>query len=99
MPPGGLTRSITTESHIDEESGAVVFSGGPLLADDPEDFVLSIDVPDDFALKREVREDPPKGWPFREFQLTEEEANRYRHTLRAFDSNDLEEVRLDLVGK
>jgi hypothetical protein len=39
------------------------------------------------------------GWPHREIWLPVEEANRYRHTLKVYDTNDDEEVPLDLVGK
>lgn len=104
LPSSGLIFSRTTEIDVDvdvDENGDLnmTISGGPTLADDPGDFTLSIEVPDEFALKREAIEDPPIGWPFREFWLTVEEANSYRHTLRVFDSIDGEEIRPDLVGK
>jgi hypothetical protein len=75
------------------------FDGGPTLSDYLGDFVVSIEVPDDVALEHEAHEEPPMGWPFREFWLSPDLANRYRDTLKVFDSNDGEEVRPDLVGK
>lgn len=39
------------------------------------------------------------GWPFREFWLTPEEADRFLPTLKVYDSADGEEVQPDLVGK
>jgi hypothetical protein len=102
MPPGGMTFSRTTETAVtdsDEDSIKVEVSGGPVLMDFVGDFVLCIEVPDELALQWEVKEDTPAGWPFREFWLTPDQANQYRDTLVVFDSNDEEEVRLDLVGK
>jgi hypothetical protein len=101
IPPRGLTPSRTTEvtSEVDEDRIEVTMDGGPVLADDLGDFILSIQVPDDFALVREAHEDPPSGWPFREFWLTSEEADLYRDTLKVYDSSDGEEIRPDLVGK
>ncbi len=72
---------------------------GPILLDDPGDFVLSIEVPDEFALEVEVHSDHPKGRSSREFWLAPEEANRYPDTLRVYDSQYGEVVRPDLVGK
>ena len=88
MPPTGLTSSLTTEVTVEagEEDFQVTFAGGPVLADDLGDFVLSIEVPVHVATKYEVREDPPMGMPFREFWLPEEVANEYRGSLRVFDS-------------
>jgi hypothetical protein len=91
QPPVGLTLSRTaevTEAEIGDDSMAITIGGGPVLADDLGDFILSIDVPDEVALAHEAKEDPPSGWPFREFWLPPEVANTYRHTLKAFDSND-----------
>jgi hypothetical protein len=102
IPSSGLTFSRTTETDVaqtGEDSLKVTISGGPTLADDIGDFTLEIEVPADFALEREVHEDPPLGWPFREFWLTREEANRFLDTLKVYDSADGEEVRPDLVGK
>jgi hypothetical protein len=103
LPPGGLTPSITTETEIEPmDEGiaiAIAMSGGPMLADGGGDFLLAIDVPEDVALKYELNEDPPSGWPFREFGLPPEVANEHRHTLCVFDSKDGEEVRPDLVGR
>jgi hypothetical protein len=62
------------------------------------DFLLSIDVPDELALDKEAVYEP-SGGDFREFWLSPEEANRYRHTLKVHDFRDGEDVRPDLVGK
>lgn len=100
MPPEDIALSRTAEVHgseSDDADFAVEISGGPVLFDNPGDFVLSIDVPDDLALGREVINE--LGWPFREFHLAPEEANEYRQTLKVYDSQDGEEVRPDLVGR
>jgi hypothetical protein len=64
IPPRGLTLSRTTEvtSKVDNDRIEITMDGGPVLADDLGDFILSIEVPDDFALEREAHEDPPSGW-------------------------------------
>ena len=87
QPPSGLAFSRTTESRVDfdpdDHTAKVIISGGAVLADDPGDFVLSIEVPEDFARDRQIREEPgrvldpktgevlgdaePVSWPFREF--------------------------------
>jgi hypothetical protein len=69
MPPAGLTFSLTAETHakVDDEGNlAVEIGGGPVLADDMGDFVLSIRLPSEEIREHEVHEDPPQGWPFRE---------------------------------
>jgi hypothetical protein len=101
MPPVGLTFSRTTEADVEptDDGLEVTIDGGPVLADDPGDFILSIKVPDEVAREHEVTEDPPAGWPFREFWLPPEVANAYHHTLKVFDSSDGDEVRADLVGR
>jgi hypothetical protein len=102
MPPRGLILSRTTEVTAESDGDDVTMSmtGGPVLADDPGDFVIQIDVPNDVAAPFEARFDPaPTGWPFREFWLSPEVANQYHDTLRVFDSDDGEEVRPDLVRK
>lgn len=60
LPPGGLTFSRTTEVDVSDEGETVgmTISGGPVLLDDPGDFVLSIEVPDDLAREHVVTEEP-----------------------------------------
>ena len=86
----------------DDETLRMTVSGGPALADYMGDFVLEIEVPDEIAAPWEVKEEPPKGWPFREYWLAEELANEYRHTLVVYrwaHDVDLEQVPPELVGK
>jgi hypothetical protein len=98
-PPTGIDLSITAGVIPGSEDEPTRITGGPVLVTDPGDFILSIEVPNDLASQREVHEDPPGPWPFREVWLAPEEANRYLDTLKVFDSNDGEEVRPDLVGR
>ena len=61
LPPGGLTFSRTTEATTaadDDGNVHVTISGGPVLADDPGEYVLSIEVPDDIACEHFVVEEP-----------------------------------------
>lgn len=110
MPPGGLTFSRTTEMSAEhaEDGVEITVEGGPVLADDMGDFVLSVDIPDDIAAEYRVYEEEPLGWPFQEYYVEPDLANRYRHTLTVYDWNidggygtddDLVEIRPDLVGK
>lgn len=102
LPSQGATFSRTTEVLAVEEADGrvhIAIGGGPVLVDDVGDFVLTIEVPDDVALEHEVHEDPPAGWPFREFWMPPDLANRYWNTLKVLDSETGEEVRPDLVGK
>jgi hypothetical protein len=88
MPPGGLM-SRATEAELEQTGGTefkMTIDGGPSLLDDSGDFVFSIEVPDSVALANEIHEEPPSGRPFREFWLRQEEANRYRYTLRIIDA-------------
>ena len=97
MPPGGLIFSRTTEAEIEPTGGTeskVTIDCGSSLLDDAGDFVFSIEVPDSVALANEIYEEPPSGRPFRKFWLTEEEANRYRYTLKIIDAK----VQPDLLG-
>jgi hypothetical protein len=98
MPPRGLIISRTTEAEIEQTGGnefKMTIDGGPSLLEDPGDFVFSIEVPDSVALANEIHEEPPSGRAFREFWLTQEEANRYRYTLRIIDAK----VRPDLMSR
>jgi hypothetical protein len=100
--PAGLTFSRTAEATAEQTADdeiKITIGGGPVLADDPGDFVLSIEVPDDLSLEHEALYDEPEGWPFREIWLPEDVANRYRDTLKVYDPIDEEEIPLDLVGK
>jgi hypothetical protein len=103
MPPSGLTLSLVTDTHYertDEGAFSITLSGGPVLADDMGDLVLAIEVPDDEALhEMEVYEDPPQGWPFREYWLPPDVANRYRGTLRAWIPETDEEIPLALLAQ
>ena len=103
LPPAGLTRSLTTEAETTqtgENESKVVFSGGPMLADDMGEFQVSIDVPEQVAREHVVTEDPPMGWPFREFWLPPELANAYRSTLMVLiPEGPDEEVPLELFGR
>lgn len=101
LPPGGLTLSRATQVAEAVEVGEIRVSitGGAVLADDFGDFILAIELPDDLAATYRVAEDPPTGWPFREYWLSPEVANQLRYTLTVDDSDDGEEVRHDLVGK
>ena len=93
QPPGGLVLSRTAEIEADVTGDAMALrvSGGALLADDLGDFVMSIDVPGEMAAQFEVHEEPPAGWPFREYWLPADIANAHL--------GDGEEVRPDLVGR
>jgi hypothetical protein len=89
MTPGGLIPSLTTEVNAeldDEGNPRITVDGGPVMASDPGDFILSIEVPDELALEHEYHYDPLMGWPHREIWLAVEEANRYRHTLKVYDT-------------
>jgi hypothetical protein len=99
IPPTGLTFSRTTEVTAEPtETGiSLTIGGGGILADYIGDVVLSIDVPEAAALECEAREDPPAGWPFREFWLSPELANAHRSTLRAWVSESGEEIDPDLL--
>jgi hypothetical protein len=90
----GLTRSITTESHqVETPDGiGVQFSGGPLLSDYIGDFTLTIDVPAEDVMAYEAHDDDPQGWPFREFWIPPELANRHRSTLRVVVPDTDEEI-------
>ena len=97
MPPSGLIFSRTTEADIEPTCATefnVTIDSGSSLLDDAGDFVFSIEVPDSVALANEIHEQPPSGRPFRKFWLTEEEANRYRYTLKIIDAK----VQPDLLG-
>lgn len=77
----------------------VTIGGGAVLADGPGDFCLSIEVPDELLAQRRLEGDIGDEFGFKQYWLSPEEANRYRDTLKVYDSEDGEEVRLDLVGK
>jgi hypothetical protein len=98
QPPGGLVLSRTAEIEAVDAGMTVRIDGGPVLADDASYFIMSIDVPGKDLAECEIHEDPPPGWPFREFWLPPELANSHIDSL-AFDSDDGEEVRSDLVGR
>jgi hypothetical protein len=75
----------------EEERIGIVLSGGPVLVDDIGDVILSIEIPGDEVAQYEVHEDPPEGWPFREYWLPPYIANAYRSTLKVFISASGEE--------
>lgn len=77
----------------------LTIGGGLVLADDPGDFIMSIDVPEDVLRQHQLEGDIGEEFGFRQFWLTPDEANSYRGTLAVYDSHDGEEVRPDLVGK
>lgn len=105
MPPVGLTFSLTAEATAevdpdDDHRINMTIDGGPVLADYMGDFVLSIEVPDDEALHQmEIHEDPPLGWPFREYWLEPQVANQYLGTLKVFVPETGEEIPAELLGQ
>jgi len=74
-------------------------SGGTSVIDDPGDFNLVIDVPDDMVMRVGITEDPPRGWPFREYWLPAEVINAHRNTMVIVDTDGGEEVQPDFVGR
>lgn len=103
IPPAGLTFSRTAEMEVavDEVTGHIDarIGGGPVLADDLGDFIVSIAMPADVAAQYRITYEDPPGWPFQEYWLDPDVTNAYRHTFVVFDSDDGEEVRPDLMGK
>ena len=105
MPPVGLTFSLTAEATVegdpdDDHRVNVTIDGGPVLADYLGDFVLAIEVPDDEELHQmEIHEDPPLGWPFREYWLEPEVANQYLRALKVFVPETREEIPAELLGR
>lgn len=98
LTPTGFTLSRTAELKAEKTNEGIkmTISGGPVLADDLGDFIISIDVPDDLASEREVHEDPPAGWPFREYWLGVDDADRFRDTLALHIPETEEEVPLSI---
>jgi hypothetical protein len=94
LPPRGLTLSLTAEAEAEQtEKGLkTTIAGGPVLADDIGDFVLSIEVPSEIAKEYESHEEPPAGWPFGEYWLPPDVANAHREWLKVFISESGEEV-------
>jgi hypothetical protein len=85
IPSQGLTRSVNVDVEwtADDVPHETV-TPGPRLEDDIGDLTLVIDMPGTDVQPFEARYDPPQGYPFREYWLPPELANRYRHTLRVF---------------
>jgi hypothetical protein len=63
------------------------------------DFVLSILVPEAEVREYEVHEDPPLGWPFREYWLTPDIANKYRDSLEVWVPGTEEQVPAELLSQ
>lgn len=100
QPPTGLVGDRSTEFQVettDERIITMTGTGGKWFTMDIGDFTMVIEVPDKQVAQYEIREDPPKGWPFREYWMPPEFVNRHRHTLSVLNSQDGEEVRADLV--
>ncbi len=102
MPPVGLTFSLTAEAHAEvrnDESIEITIGGGPVLADEMGDLVLCILVPDTEIRQNEVHEDPPQGWPFREYWLPVDVANKYRDSLEVWVPESEEQIPADLLSQ
>jgi hypothetical protein len=103
LPPAGMTFSRTTEMDAEQTSEneiRVDIDGGPVLMDDMGDFQVPIDVPAEVIAEYEVVEDPPSGWPFREYWLPPDVANEYRPTLLVLVPEDPDqEVPLELFTR
>jgi hypothetical protein len=102
MPPAGLTFSLTAEAQVEERYADTIemtISGGPVLADEMGDLVLSILVPDGEIREYEIHEDPPQGWPFREYRLPVDVANKYRHSLEVWVPESEEQIPVDLLSQ
>lgn len=92
-------RTAEVDVDVDTENSTMSLNvTGAALLEDVGDFVLSIEVPDEVASLYEIHEEPPRGWPFREYWFPVDIAHEYRGTLRVQD-NDGGDVRPDLVGK
>jgi hypothetical protein len=102
MPPAGLTFSLTAEAQTEvrnDDSIEITIGGGPVLADEMGDLVLSILVPDTEIRQYEVHEDPPQGWPFREYWLPVDVANKYRDSLEVWVPESAEQIPVDLLSQ